>query len=415
MSETLKLSTNNVKGWLEKETSSVFVPVHSRAQRLIEEMRKALENLTDISKMLLENSGKEIEKRNMKTYGRARALNKLGHLFLDRMQQIKIPEQVSYDSFNEFVQEIQRAFLVTDVDIRNWFSRISPFFILDRRKFLTVFEKAKELLKEMTVFLTKEYVKTKTLEETFQLTDRLKTLENQLSNLNSERAKADGDKALVSNEIAETRQKMEELETKGAVSQLHQAFMEIDALSMEAKRSLQHLQKPFVKLQALSLHGGGSGLTQDELNKVDEYLQNPFEALATEDNSYPLLRQILQKTARLLADGKLKLKPDKMRKAEQAIENIMNKNALASLQQKCIDAVRRKTQLSTSQEVRETKGDLLRLQEALDKLERRKSSIESEESAIKQTYDETLGKIQNHKSQIEKNILGFLDMKVHIG
>jgi chromosome segregation ATPase len=331
------------------------------------------------------------------------------------MQQIKIPEQVSYDSFNEFVQEIQRAFLVTDVDIRNWFSRISPFFILDRRKFLTVFEKAKELLKEMTVFLTKEYVKTKTLEETFQLTDRLKTLENQLSNLNSERAKADGDKALVSNEIAETRQKMEELETKGAVSQLHQAFMEIDALSMEAKRSLQHLQKPFVKLQALSLHGGGSGLTQDELNKVDEYLQNPFEALATEDNSYPLLRQILQKTARLLADGKLKLKPDKMRKAEQAIENIMNKNALASLQQKCIDAVRRKTQLSTSQEVRETKGDLLRLQEALDKLERRKSSIESEESAIKQTYDETLGKIQNHKSQIEKNILGFLDMKVHIG
>jgi hypothetical protein len=415
LSETLKLSTNNVKGWLEKETSSVFVPVHSRAQRLIEEMRKALENLTDISKMLLENSGKEIEKRNMKTYGRARALNKLGHLFLDRMQQIKIPEQVSYDSFNEFVQEIQRAFLVTDVDIRNWFSRISPFFILDRRKFLTVFEKAKELLKEMTVFLTKEYVKTKTLEETFQLTDRLKTLENQLSNLNSERAKADGDKALVSNEIAETRQKMEELETKGAVSQLHQAFMEIDALSMEAKRSLQHLQKPFVKLQALSLHGGGSGLTQDELNKVDEYLQNPFEALATEDNSYPLLRQILQKTARLLADGKLKLKPDKMRKAEQAIENIMNKNALASLQQKCIDAVRRKTQLSTSQEVRETKGDLLRLQEALDKLERRKSSIESEESAIKQTYDETLGKIQNHKSQIEKNILGFLDMKVHIG
>lgn len=84
---------------------------------------------------LLEKSRKEIEKRNIKTYGRARALNKLARLFLKRTRQIEVPDRVSYDSFHGFVQETRNVFVVTEVDIRNWFPRISPFFIMDRRKF----------------------------------------------------------------------------------------------------------------------------------------------------------------------------------------------------------------------------------------------------------------------------------------
>lgn len=414
MSETLKLSTREVEGWLKKETSSIFIPVHERAQKLVDEMRRTLENLTEMSKMLLENSQKEIEKRNMKTYGRARALNKLGHMFLDRTKQIKVPEQVSYDSFNSFVQETQRAFLVTEVDIRNWFSRISPFFILDRRRFLTVFERAKELHKEMNNFLTKEYVKTKTLEDTFQLVDKLKTLEIQLQNLNEQAKRTEKNKTAVEKEIAETQQKITELRSKGAVSLLSQTATEIDALNAEVKHAFQHLQKPFIKLQALSLHGGGSGLTQEELKKLNQYLENPFEALATEEVNYVLTRQILLKTRRLMADGRLKLKPDKMRKAEQAIDNMLNKNSLTSLQQKCAEAITRETRLSESQEVVATKGDLSKLQELVERLEIRKISVESEHNSIKQGQNDALGKIQNSKDQIEKNILSFLGKKVHI-
>ena len=414
LSEIQKFSLNNIKDWLESETGSIFKPVHARAQTLLDEMRGAIENFTDVSKMLLDNSGKEIEKRNMKTYGRARALNKLARMFLDRIRQIKVPEQVTYDSFSEFIQETQKAFLVTEVDIKNWFPRISPFFILDRRKFLTVFEKAKELLKEMQNFQTKEYVKTKTLEETFQLIDKLKTLEDQLANLKEEKAKAEGEKASIEKEIAEMHRKMTDLKGKGGISQLNQIAVDIEALNMEVKHNLQHLQKPFIKLQSLTVHGGGSGLTPEELNKLDQYLENPFEALSTEETGYPVLRQILQKLACSMVDGKLKLKPDKMRKAEQAIQNVLNKNSLESLHQKCVDVTTRKRQLSTSAEVEETKSDLSKLQELLEKLERKKNSVESEESAIERTYKETLEKIRNHKNQIEKNIFSFMGKRVHI-
>jgi len=414
LSEIQKFSSADVKGWLESETSSIFIPVHAKAEKLIGEMRRALESLADVSKTLLENSGKEIEKRNMKTYGRARALNKLGRLFLERFRQIKVPDRVSYDSFSGFVQETQRAFLVTEVDVRNWFPRISPFFIMDRRKFLTASEKAKESLKEISDFLKRDYVKTKTLEETFQLIDKLKNSEGQLANLKVQKTKAQDEKASLEKEIAQTQQKMTNLKGKGGISQLNQVTTEIEALSMEVKRSLQHLQKSFIKLQALTQHGGGSGLTSEEVNKLNQYLENPFEAMTTEEAGYPLLRQILQKLARSMADGKLKLKTDKMRKAEQAINNILNKNSLAVLHQKCADAVTRKRQLSTSAEVAETRSDLSRLQEQLENLERRRSDIESEEKAIERAHNEMLERIQTQKSQIEKNIFGFMNRRVSI-
>ncbi|MEM2118416.1 MAG: hypothetical protein QW386_05300 [Candidatus Bathyarchaeia archaeon] len=414
MTEIVKFSSNEIKSWLEKETSSIFVPVHAKAEKLLGEIRKALESLSDASKMLLDNSAKEIEKRNMKTYGRARALNKLAHMFIDRLRLIKVPEKVTYDSLQQFFQETQKAFLVTEVDIRNWFPRISPFFILDRRKFQLVFERSKELLKMLGDFLAREYVKTKTLEETFQLIDRLHALENQLVNLNERKLKTENEKALAEKEIAGTQQKIAELKSKGGIGQLSQIDAEIEALSMEVKHSLGHLQKPFIKLQSLTLHGSGSGLTPEEFKKLSHYLENPFEALATEEKGYPLLRQILQKLDRGMSEEKLKLKPEKTRKAKQAIENILNKNSLESLHQKCVDVMLRKSQLSTSSEVAETKNSLSKLQEQLENLERRSKSIESEVNAVEQAYSETMERIRVHKSQIEKNIFSFMGRKVRI-
>ena len=414
LSEILKISSANVKSWLESETGSIFIPVHSKAQKLLDDMRKSLENLADVSKMLLENSGKEIEKRNMKTYRRARALNKLARLFLDRIRQIKVPDQVSYDSFQTFIQEVRKVFSVIEIDVKKWFPRVSPFFILDRRKFVMLFEKAKESLKELDDFVIKEYVKTKTLEETFQLAGKLKTLEDQLTNLKKEKAEAEGEKALVEKEIAETKQKMADLKRQGAMSQLTQINMETKKLSIEVKRNLRHLRKPFIKFQSLTLRGEGSGLTPEEFNKLNQYAENPFEAFAREEVGHPLLRQILQKLDRSMSEGKLKLKSDRKRKAEQAMENILNKNSLENLHHKCVEAATLKRQLSTSAELAETKSAMSELQEVLEKLERKKNGIESEENITERAYNETSEKIKNHKNQIEKNIFSFLSQKVQI-
>ena len=414
LSEAVKLSSKEAKSWLERETGSLLAPIHSKAQKLLKEMRKALESLSAVSKMLLENSGKEIEKRNMKTYGRARALNKLAKLFVDRMRQIKIPEKVTYDSFHDFVQETQRAFLVTDVDIRNYFPHISPFFILDRRKFQVVFEKAKESLKELNNFLTKEYVKIKTLEDTFQLVEKLQTLEQQLTNFKEQKTKSESEEAQLSKTIAETRQKTDKLKAQGSLGQLNKIDNQIEALNSELKQRLQHLQKPFVKLQSLALHGEGSGLTPEEISKLNQYIDKPFEAFTSEEPNHPLLNQILKKLSVLMTQDKLKLKPEKTRKAEQLIQTIFSQNSLADLHQRSLNALSSQKQLSMSPEVAETEKHLSMLKTQLEELERKKKVVEGERVTFEQVCSETVEKIKNQKSDIEKNILAATNKRIRI-
>ena len=95
MSETKQFSSPvEVKHWFEDQTNSILSPVHSQAKKLRDEMNIAIQNVTEVTKMLLDNSTKEIERRNMKVYNRARALNKLSHLFLDRLKKLNAPEEI---------------------------------------------------------------------------------------------------------------------------------------------------------------------------------------------------------------------------------------------------------------------------------------------------------------------------------
>lgn len=52
MSEVLRISSNEAKEWLEKETSSIFIPVHEKAQNLLNEMKRMLQDVLDVSKAL---------------------------------------------------------------------------------------------------------------------------------------------------------------------------------------------------------------------------------------------------------------------------------------------------------------------------------------------------------------------------
>jgi len=410
LSDMARFSSRDIKDWLERETGSIFIPVHGKAQKLLNEMKRVLEYVTDVSKALLEKSRKEIEKRNMKTYGRARALNKLARLFLERTRQIKVPDEVSYDSFHDFVQETQRAFVVTEVDIKNWFPKISPFFIMDRRKFLGVFEKAKESLKELQDFLEKEYVKTKTLEETFQLIDRLLALEAQLADLEAQRKKIEIEEASIERKIAETQRKTTDLKNRESLTQLNQVSTETKELRRKLKHDLRHLRKPLIKFHRLVFRKGG--LTPEKLEKLNHYIEGPFDAFVAEEVGYPMLKQILKKLAGSMSEGKLKLKHDRRRKADQAIDRILNKNSLDALHKKCKETIIRKKQLSTSAETAKIKGNLLELQEGLKELERKKKHAESEENAIDRNLKETLEKIHNQKKEIERNVFDFMGRKI---
>ena len=415
MTETVQFtSSGEVKHWLENQTSSILTPVHAQAKKLRDDMNMAIQGVGDVSKMLLDNSTREIERRNMRIYNRARALNKLAHLFLDRLKKLNLPEEISYDTVSRYAQEIQKVLMVTEIDIKNWFPRISPFFIMDRRKFLTVYERAKQAYAILNDFVTKEYIKTKTLEEAFQLLNELQNVQKQLVTIGEEKEKIKNERIPVEKEIAELEQKIGELKNSGPIDKLNLVNAEIDTLSGELKHSLRHLQKPFIKMQALATSGGGGGITPDELSRVNQYLEKPLDAFTTEENGYPMLREILQKLESLMAEDKLKLKQDKARKAEQSLNEILRKDSLAKLQIRCVEMATTKEQLLASSKMDEIKRSLSVFQEQVDQLKARKTSIETHEAVKENTYNEALEKIGNLKRSIERNVYSSIETKVQI-
>ena len=407
-------SSGEVKHWLENQTSSILSPVHSQAKKLRDDMNLAIQSVQDVSQMLLDNSTREIDRRNMKVYNRARALNKLSHLFLDRLKKLNPPEEISYDTLSRYTQEIQKIFLVIDIDIKNWFPRISPFFIMDRRKFLTIYERSKQAHATLNDFVTKEYVKTKTLEEAFQLLNELQNIQQQSLVIGEEKEKIKDERTPIEKEIAELEQKISELKNSGPIEKLNSLNTEIDVLSGDLKNSIRHLQKPFIKMQALATTGGGGGITPDELKKINQYLENPFNALITEGRGYPMLKEILQKLENLMAEDKLKLKTDKAKKAEQSINEILKSNSLAAIQVRCVEIATARDQLLGSPLMDDVKRNLSVFQVQVDQLKAKKTSIETHEVVKENAYKESVDKISNLKHSIERDIFSSIEVKVQI-
>ncbi|MCW4046691.1 MAG: hypothetical protein NWE99_03905 [Candidatus Bathyarchaeota archaeon] len=414
MSETAQYSTTEIRSWLEKQTSSILSPVQAQAKRLRDDLNMAVQSVAEVAKSLLDNSAKEIERRNMRVYNRARAMNKLARLFLDRLKKLTVPDEVTYDNLSRYAQDVQKVFMVTDIDIKNWFPRISPFFIMDRRRFLSVHEKAKQSLVVLNDFLSKEYVKTKTLEETFQLINSLHNLENELVRLEEEKKSLTNERVPIEQEIEELEQKIARLKSDGPVDQLFTVEAEIEQLNKELKHELRHLQKPFIKVQSLAQHGGGAGLTPDEMNTLNMYLEQPFKALSIEETGYPMLKQVLEKLARLMADDKLKLKSDKARKAEQTVNDIVKMNSLAKIHARCVEVAFRERQILSSTKMEEIKSNLSTFQTQVEQLRARKASVEAHEAVKERAYNETLEKIASTKRAIEKNIYTSLGQKIRI-
>ncbi|MCL1978005.1 MAG: hypothetical protein FWG55_07910 [Candidatus Bathyarchaeota archaeon] len=414
MTETTQFSTRTLKEWIEKETSTTLSPVQAQAKKLRDETNQAIIALNEVCEDLLENSTKEIEKRNMKVYNRARALNKLAHLFIDRLTKLSAPEQITYDALSKYNTEAQKTLIVTEIDVKNWFPKISPFFIMDRRKFITVYEKTKQILSILNEFVTKEYVKTKTIQETIQMIGELQSLENKLAGLQTEIENIKNERLPIEQKIVELEQKTGELKAAGPIDQLNLVTSEIGVLSNDLKTTLRHLQKPFIKMQALATSGGGGGITPDELRMINEYLDKPFEALVNEESGYPTLKHILEKLQDMLKDDKLKLKSDKARKAEQFIIEVFSKDLLNDAQKKSKALSIQKEQLLASAHMDEIKQNISTFEDQTEQLKARKASIEAHEAVKKREYQELQSEGNNRKRAIERNILTALTKTVQI-
>ena len=252
------------------------------------------------------------------------------------------------------------------------------------------------------------------MEEALQQLNELQTVERHLDSIQQDKNNIKNERVPIEQEIAELETKINQLQTQGPIDKLNLINTEIENLNNEAKYATRHLQKPFIKMQAMATSGGGGGVTPDELTKITQYLDKPFDALVEEKTGYPVLREILEKLEVMLDKDTLKIKDDKARKAQESANEMLRQNVLDTLQVRCKAMATNRDQLMVSAKLDEINRDIAQYQEQLVQLRARKTSVETHESVKASSYQETGERISSLKRSVEKNILAALGKKIQI-
>jgi len=413
MSGTLEIPLNAVKEWLDKETTSIVEPLRADAKRLLEDTKDKLEDLLESCDKLLDDAEKEIAKGSRKTYRRAKALQKLAGKFADSIEEVTIPEEISGKSLHQTCEQIEKTLKTIGKERARWFRAISPYFIISRRRFDVTLKRADDSFRDLTDFLSEEYAEAESAEG---VSSKIEELRRSLAELEkSEKSKEvrKQKRELLEKNIAKTHQKVQAIQTKDEVVELAQINKKIEELTDTVKHELRHLQKPLLKFQTL-VNSPGYSLFSEATQKLDEYLMNPFEALATEKEGHPLLRSILQKIDAALDNEKLKLKPSRMRKAKDQISSILNKAAFLSLQKSCIEALSKKTELLTSGAISESRDERAGLQNRLKELQTRKRLLEARDARFEKQHKEARRRVQEQKRALENIVSDLSDKNVQL-
>jgi hypothetical protein len=413
MSTGLRIELADLKPWLQEGIAPIVNPLKNKGNDLLSEIKSRLRDVQENGDRIFVKSEKEAEKGSPKTYRCAKAANKMSKNVLNIVDQIAVPNDVSYESLKSLLKDLEKAFVAIERERRVWYPRISPYFILDRKRLDIAIRRAEDSIRELRGFLLQDYVKTKTVENALAMIDRLSRLTEKAESYKKQRIQTEKRIKSLEDKIQETLLKIGSTKDKAELSELSRLEQRIRDLREKVKYNLRHLQKPFYKLQSLA-RSAQVALPPEEAKKLEKYLDDPFEAITSEKEGYPILKRILQRVNNAIRQGKLKLKPARLRKAQDQMESILKKDVLNPLQRNCIEAVLRRNQLLISETVTTTQKELEHLQTLLQDLQRERESADSKRKSLIEEHKRLLEKIETQKNELEKSIFKITGKRVQV-
>jgi len=413
MLRPLQIQLLDVKQWLSRETTPILGPLKDKATGLLKEVKVRIDDAAQSSRKILENSESEMNKNNPKTYRFARNANKFAQNLLETINSVTVPDNLNYGKLQAFCGELEKTVAVLDQLRRGSYPYISPYFIFDRRRLDVSLKRLYDISKELRSFLTTKYAKAKTIEDAYSLVDKLLQIINETKQNQENRKLTDERERILEKEIAETQQKIAQIEAKSEINELMKLNQRMDELRENVKHSLRYLQKPFFKLQSLA-RTSEVAIPLDEMNKLSDYLSDPYTALATEENGYLTLKNILRKLDATIGQGKLKLKSTRLRKAQDQINSILSKDSLIQLQTNCKEALSQRKRLLSSETMIALQNQQKQLQNKLKELQKENEFVSSKSKMLENEQGKLRERTEYLRKELEKNIFQLTNKSVQI-
>ena len=402
MSAGSQVQLLDVKEWLDKETASLVQPLKAKASSMLKEIEERVDDAIEGSQKILENSQNEMNKSNPKTHRFARNANKFAQSLIDTLNAVSVSDNVEYEAVQGLCEQLEKTCATVDQLRRNAYPYISPYFIFDRRRLDVFAKRLFDITKDLRDFLTEKYTNIKAIDEVSSQVDRLVQILNETKQNEKGLRQAEERIQTLGNEIAETKSKHLQVQTRAELGELVKLDQRIDDLRAQIKHNLRYLQKPFHKLQSLA-RTSEVAVPPDELSKMDEYLADPLTALAAEDSNCSTLRSILRKLDSAMDQGKVKLKSRRLRKAQDQISEVLNNDSLGHLHKNAQETLAYRKQLLSSETVNMLQNELSDLQKQLKTLQKQYELEASRTKTMKSNQTKLQEKTENLKKELERN------------
>ncbi|MDH5447593.1 MAG: hypothetical protein OEX01_01120 [Candidatus Bathyarchaeota archaeon] len=411
ISTNLEIQIKELKPWLKRETPSILQPLNEEHKKLVDKIKERLDDAREICEKLAEEGKKGIE--SGKAVRKAKVTEKLSKYFLKQIDKIVFPEEMSFNKLDKLHKDLEKMFSSIARERNAWFPRISPLFIIARKRVDFAFSRLAGSISELSVFLSGDYSKARVVEELFLETDETMRLLNELSKVEGRKAGIKEKMQSFQKKIEENEQTIESIKDSVELGDLAEMNRRVQQLRKQVNYDFRHFRKPFLKFANLT-RGPGYTLKSEEAEKLSQYLDDPFIAFATEEPGYPTLKSILKKIKRAMDEGKLKLKSSRLRKGREEINAILNENTLDDLHQNCAHAFSLNQQLLSSEETQVAQRKIKQLRERLKELRKRKKTATVKLDASKKEHDQLLEKAKKQKKMLERSIYNILERNVNI-
>lgn len=399
ISNSFEVGIEDFGSWLENVTVGILQPLNEQGEKFVEKIKEKLEDFRlSCEKLELEGT-KQIEKG--KAVRKAKLTQKLTRYFLKQLNNLVFPSQTSFTELDNFKQNMEKTISLIEKERSVWFSRISPLFIIARKRVDFALSRFIGSVSELNTFLSIDYAKVQTYENLLSGIEDLRRLQEESKELEKRRAKVQEELILLRKRIDYNKQNIESIRDSSELSSLSDADLRVQQLSKQSEDAFRHLRKPFVKFVNMTRSAGYS-LSSEESEALHQYLGEPFHALASESVGQPILKSVLTKMKRAMGDGKLKLKGSRWRKAQEKIDEILNKNVLDDLHNNCVQTLSQYEKLVASRETVMAQKESKELQRNVAVLKRRIKALEVRMKSIEQQSEELLDSIKQKRVNLEK-------------
>ncbi len=405
------MTDEGFKAWFKAETKRIVEPLNADAEKLVHKIEERLQEFQDVSEKLAQEGKKEEERG--RAVRKARVTEKLARYFLKQVERVTSPEEMSSKELSRFQNDLEKAVRSIEHEKAVWFPRISPLFIITRKRIDFACARLMGIVSEMKSFLLESYSRAEEVEEVFREADRVVELRVKLStNIRSTEA-TELKLRTIEKEIGAGEQELNVVESSAELGNLVEVNQTIQQLRRQAKHEFRHLRKPFKKLVNLS-RGSGYTISSEEAEKLDQLIEDPYIALATEKQGQPTLRNLLTKMEQAIEEGAIELKSSRLRKAQESIDAILNEKALANLQTSCAQFFSRSQDLASSKKTKVAKRKTKKIRIRLEQLKKQSEITAFRLERLKAEQERLRGKIAEQKEAVEESISSILEREVKI-